>query len=46
MKANLREWINIFEQRTSKAAHPDMQLVMNILFEQIKDRYKSIDFKG
>lgn len=46
MKANLREWINIFEQRTSKAAHPDMQLVMNIFFEQIKDRYKSIDFKG
>lgn len=34
VKANLREWYHIFEQRCSKEAHPDMRKLMLPLLEE------------
>ena len=34
--ANLREWKEIFRQRTSKAAHPQMRELMVPLYEEVK----------
>jgi thymidylate synthase (FAD) len=36
--ANLREWRTIFEQRTSKKAHPQMREVMIPLLEELKSK--------
>lgn len=36
--ANLREWRHILKQRTAKAAHPQMRLIMN----QVLDTFKKI----
>ena len=38
VKANLREWRQIFKLRTSPAAHPDMRRVMIPLLEELKTR--------
>jgi thymidylate synthase (FAD) len=38
VKANFREWRHIFELRAvSKAAHPDMRLLMIPLYEEVRD---------
>jgi len=36
MSANIREWREIFKQRTSNAAHPQMQEVMRPLLDEFK----------
>jgi len=36
MKANLREWREVFKQRTTNAAHPQMQEIMRPLLDEIK----------
>ena len=38
MKANVREWRHIFELRTSTAAHPSVQQVMNMLLKEFKQK--------
>ena len=38
VKANLREWRQIFKLRTSHAAHPDMRRVMIPLLAELKTR--------
>ena len=35
--ANLREWRLIFKQRTSKAAHPQMRMLMTGLLTELRD---------
>ena len=35
---NLREWLHFFKLRTSKAAHPQMQEVANMLLKDIRNR--------
>lgn len=42
VKANLRQWMTIFEQRTSLQAHPDMRKIMMILYRQIAHKYSNI----
>ena len=37
VKANLREWRQIFKLRTSSAAHPDMRRVMVPLLQELKN---------
>lgn len=37
--ANIREWRHIFQLRTSKAAHPDMRLLMASALEQAKEMF-------
>ncbi len=37
MTANLREWIHILDLRTSKAAHPDMQIIANMCKDYLKE---------
>lgn len=37
VKANLREWRNIFKLRTSPAAHPDKRRVMIPLLRELKE---------
>jgi thymidylate synthase (FAD) len=36
VKANLREWMHIFDLRCSEAAHPDMRRIMIPLREELK----------
>jgi len=38
VKANLREWRQIFKLRTSPAAHPDMRRVMIPLLKELQER--------
>lgn len=38
MTANLREWRTIFKQRTSKATHPQMIEIMNMILAGFKER--------
>ena len=38
VSGNLREWLHFFKLRTAKAAHPDMQLVANMILEDAKGR--------
>jgi thymidylate synthase (FAD) len=38
VKANLREWREIFKQRTSDAAHPDMRVIMRSLLDEVKTK--------
>lgn len=40
--ANLREWLLIFEQRLSTAAHPDMRRVMKKLYKEFESEYPEI----
>ena len=42
MKANLREWLHIFELRTSKGAYPKMREIMIDLLNQALPLYKTI----
>ena len=37
MTANVREWRHFFELRTSKAAHPQMQMVAKMLLRQFRN---------
>jgi thymidylate synthase (FAD) len=37
MTANLREWRSVLKLRTSKAAHPDIRVLMTMLLAQFKD---------
>lgn len=37
MTANLREWRHILKLRTSKAAHPQMQEIANMILSQMKE---------
>ena len=37
--ANIREWRHIFQLRTSKAAHPDMRLLMTSALKQAKEMF-------
>jgi len=37
MTANLREWRHILKLRTSKAAHPDMQVVANMILSKFRE---------
>lgn len=39
MTMNFREWRHFFKLRCSTAAHPQMQQVANLIFEQFKDRF-------
>lgn len=36
--ANMREWRTIFKQRTSKAAHPDMKYLMDMILAGFKEK--------
>ncbi len=36
---NIREWRHVFKLRTAPAAHPQMQQVMRMLLDQMKDRF-------
>ena len=36
--ANMREWLLIFKQRTSKAAHPQMSQIMTPLLAEFRRR--------
>lgn len=38
MTANLREWRHFFKLRTSKASHPQMREVANILLKEFKEK--------
>lgn len=38
MTANFREWRNVFKQRTSKAAHPQMRQIMIPLLRDVQTR--------
>ena len=38
MTANLREWREVFRQRTAKAAHPQMREIMIPLLEELKTK--------
>lgn len=42
MTANLREWRHVFKLRTSKAAHPDMRLLMADALAKTKDMFPVI----
>ena len=42
MKANLREWIHIFELRDNPAAYPLMQSVMHDLYLQASELYPTV----
>lgn len=35
---NIREWMHFFSLRTSKKAHPDMQLIANMILEDAKGK--------
>ena len=39
MTMNFREWRHFFKLRCSVAAHPQMQQVANMIYEQFKERY-------
>ena len=38
MSANLREWREIFKQRTAEGAHPQMKELMRPLLDEFKKR--------
>jgi thymidylate synthase (FAD) len=40
--ANLRSWLHVFSLRTSKYAHPDMRVAMNMLYEEFARTYPEI----
>lgn len=39
IKANIREWRNIFKLRCDKAAHPDMRLIMVPLLDELTEMF-------
>jgi thymidylate synthase (FAD) len=39
VKANIREWLHIFELRCASTAHPDMQALMIPLKEEVFENY-------
>lgn len=45
MKANLREWLHIFELRSSSAAYPEMRKMMSLVIEKFNELYPGI-YKG
>lgn len=38
IKTNLREWLHIFKLRRSMKAHPDIRLIMDMLYEEFNKR--------
>lgn len=38
MTANLREWRHVFKLRCSKAAHPDMRMLMLMLLKEFREK--------
>lgn len=42
MTANLREWLHVFDMRTSEKAHPDIQYLMRGLSTEISKAYPEI----
>lgn len=42
MTANLREWLHVFDMRTSSAAHPQMRLLMMPLFKTFAEAFPEI----
>lgn len=42
MTANLREWLHVFELRTSKAAHPEIRFVANKMRDILREKYPTV----
>ena len=49
MSANIREWREVFKQRTALSAHPQMREVMRPLLDEMKRRipivFDDIDYE-
>jgi thymidylate synthase (FAD) len=46
VKANIREWLHIFELRCSNAAHPDMRELMTALRDEVYENYPWLEEKS
>ncbi|MZQ97194.1 MAG: FAD-dependent thymidylate synthase [Acidaminobacter sp.] len=44
MTANIREWRHVIKLRSSLAAHPDMRILMNMLYEEFIDKLPPVLF--
>ena len=42
MKANLREWLHIFDLRSGSAAYPEMRKMINLVIEKFNELYPGL----
>ena len=45
VKANMREWMHIFDLRTSPKAHPDMVALMTPLYNEVIEMFEFLAFE-